>query len=83
MSQHSRRGREAARATARIAFPTAGTAERRQMPVRIGYTLAMATATGAPVRVDGQLMDQLAVDAQDDLVGRFTRNEPASQPPRC
>ena len=45
------RGREAAQATARIEFTTAGTAERRQMPVRIGYTLAMAAATGAPVRV--------------------------------
>jgi hypothetical protein len=50
------------------------------MPVFTGYTLAMATATGAPVRVDGQLMDQLAVAAQDDLVGWFTRNEPAPQP---
>jgi hypothetical protein len=30
------RGREAAQATARIEFTTAGTAERRQMPVRIG-----------------------------------------------
>ena len=41
-----RRGREAAR----IEFTTAGTAERRQMPARIGYTLAMAAATGAPVQ---------------------------------
>lgn len=56
------RGREA---TARIEFTTAGTAERRKMPVRIGYTLAMAAATGAPVRVAGQLTGQLAVAAQD------------------
>jgi len=74
---------EAAQATARIEFTTAGTAERRQMPVRIGYTLAMAAATGAPVRVAGQLMDQLAVAAQDDLVGQFTRNVPLPQPTRC
>ena len=78
-----RRGREAAQATAQIEFTTAGTAERRQMPVRIGYTLAMAAATGAPVRVAGQLMDQLAVAAQDDLVGQFTRNVPLPQPARC
>jgi hypothetical protein len=53
------------------------------MPVRIGYTLAMAAATGAPVRVADQLMDQLAVAAQDDLVGQFTRNVPLPQPTRC
>jgi hypothetical protein len=68
------RGREAAQATARIEFTAAGTAERRQMPVCIGYALAMAAATGAPVRVAGQLTGQLAVAAQDDLAGRFTRN---------
>ena len=77
------RGREAAQATARIDFTTAGTAERRQMPVRIGYTLAMAAATGAPVRVGGQLTGQLAVAAQDDLAGQFTRNVPLPQPARC
>ena len=53
------------------------------MPVRIGYTLAMAAATGAPVRVAGQLTGQLAVAAQDDLVGQFTRNVPLPQPARC
>ncbi len=58
------RGREAAQATARIEFTTAGTAERRQMPVLIGYTLAMAAATGAPARVAGQLTGQLAVTAR-------------------
>ena len=72
------RGREAAQATARIEFATAGTAERRQMPVRIGYTLAMAAATGAPIRV----ARQLAVAAQDDLAGQFTRNVPLPQPTR-
>jgi hypothetical protein len=77
----SRRGREAAQATAdRVRY--AGTAELRQMPVRIGSTLAMAAAAGAPVRVAGQVMDQLAVAAQDDLAGQFTRNVPLPQPAR-
>ncbi len=71
-----RPGREAARATARIGFTAAGTAGPRQMTVRIGYALAMAAATGAPVRVAGQLMDQLAVPAQGDLAGQFTRDVP-------
>jgi hypothetical protein len=53
------------------------------MPVRIGYTLAMAAATGAPVRVADRLTGQLAVPAQDDLVGQFTRNIPLPQPTRC
>jgi len=39
------------------------------MPVRIGYALAMAAATGAPIRVAGQLMDQLAVPAESGLGG--------------
>jgi hypothetical protein len=60
----------------------AGTAEPRQMTVRIGYALAMAAATGAPVRVADQLMDQLAVPAQDDLVGQFTRDVPLPRPRR-
>ena len=69
-----RRGRDAAQAIARIEFTAAGTAERRQMTVRIGYALAMAAATGAPVRVADQLMDQLAVPAEGDLVVQFTRD---------
>ena len=36
----------------------------------------MAAATGAPVRVADQLMDRLAVPAQDDLEGQFTRDVP-------
>jgi len=71
-----RHGRDTAQATARIDFTAAGTAEPRQMTVRIGYALAMAAATAAPVRVADQLMDQLAVPAQDDLVGQFTRDLP-------
>jgi hypothetical protein len=71
-----RRGREIAQATARIEFTSAGTAEPGQMPVRLGYALAMAAVTGAPVRVAGQLMDQLAVPAEDDLAGQFTRDVP-------
>ena len=71
-----RRGRDTPRATTRIEFTAAGTAEPRQLPVRIGYALAMAAATGAPIRVADQLMDQLAVPAQSDLVGQFTRDVP-------
>jgi hypothetical protein len=77
-----RRGRDTAQATARIEFTAAGTAESRQMTVRIGYALAMAAATGAPIRVADQLMDQLAVPAQEDLVGQFTRNVPLPRPRR-
>jgi len=75
-------GRDTAQATARIEFTAAGTAEPRQMTVRIGYALAMAAATGAPVRVANELMDQLAVPAQDDLVGQFTRDVPLARPRR-
>jgi bifunctional DNase/RNase len=71
-----RPGRDAAQATARIDFTAAGTAEPRQMTVRIGYALALAAATGAPIRVADQLMDQLAVPAQEDLVGQFTKDVP-------
>ena len=77
-----RRGRDAVQAAARIEFAAAGTAEPREMTVRLGYALAMAWATGAPVRVAGQLMDQLAVPAQDDLAGQFTRDVPLPRPPR-
>ena len=43
-------GRDLAQAAARIAFTAAGATGPGQMPVRIGYALAMAAATGAPVR---------------------------------
>ncbi len=69
-------GRDIAQAAARIEFTAAGTAEPRHLPVRIGYALALAAATGAPVRVADQLMDQRAVPAQDDLVDQFTRDVP-------
>ena len=69
-------GRDLARAAARIEFTAAGTAEPRQLPVRIGYALALAAAAGAPIRVADQLMDRLAVPAQDDLAGQFTRDVP-------
>jgi bifunctional DNase/RNase len=71
-----RRGRDTTQATARIGFTAAGTSEPRQMTVRVGYALAIAAATGAPVRVADQLMDQLAVPAQDDLIGQFTNDVP-------
>ena len=38
------------------------------MPVRIGYALAMTAATGTPVWITDQLMDQLAVPAQGELL---------------
>ena len=71
-----RHGRDTPQATARIEFTAAGTAEPRQMTVRIGYALAMAAATGAPVRVADQLMDRLAVSAHGDLANQFTRDVP-------
>ena len=71
-----RRRRATPHATTRIEFTAAGTVEPRQMTVRIGYALAMAAATGAPIRVADQLMDQLAVPVQGDLVGQFTRDVP-------
>jgi hypothetical protein len=71
-----RHGPGTVQATTRIEFTAAGTGEPRQMTVRIGYALAMAAATGAPVRVAGQLMDQLAVPAQADLVGQCTQDVP-------
>jgi len=75
-----RRGRgtaqTATQATTRIEFTAAGTAEPGQMPVRLGYALAMAAVTGVPVRVAGQLMDRLAVPAEGDLAGQFTRDVP-------
>jgi hypothetical protein len=77
-----RRGRDTPQATTRIEFTAAGTAEPRQMTVRIGYALAMAAATGAPIRVADQLMDQLAVPAQSDLVGQFTKDVPLPRPRR-
>jgi hypothetical protein len=53
------------------------------MTVRIGYALAMAAATGAPIQVADPLMDQLAVPAQDDPVGQFTRDVPLPRPRRA
>jgi hypothetical protein len=44
------------------------------------YALALAAATGAPIQVAGQVMDQLAVPAQDDLLGQFTRHVPLPRP---
>jgi bifunctional DNase/RNase len=71
-----RRGHNGLRLPARIEFTAAGTVEPRQMTARIGYALALAAATGAPIQVADQVMDQLAVPAQDDLLGQFTRGVP-------
>ena len=51
-------GRDLAQAAVRIAFTAAGATEPGQMPVRVGYALAMAAATGAPIRIADQLMDR-------------------------
>lgn len=67
---------------ARIEFTAAGTAEARQMTTRIGYALALAAAAGAPIQVAERVMDQLAVPAQDDLLGQFTRDVPVPRPKR-
>jgi bifunctional DNase/RNase len=67
---------DAPQASGRIEFTVAGTVEARQMTARIGYALALAEATGAPIQVADQLMDRLAVPAQDDLVGQFTTGVP-------
>jgi hypothetical protein len=69
-------GRDLAQAAARIEFTTAGVAEPGQMPVRIRYALALAAATGAPIRVADKLMDRFAVPAQSDLAAQFTSDVP-------
>jgi hypothetical protein len=71
-----RRGPSDLRPAARIGFTAAGTAEPQEMTARLGYALALAAATGAPVRVADELTGQLAVPAESDLVGQFTRNVP-------
>lgn len=76
-----RQGRDNPQATAQIEFTAAGTAEPRRMTARIGYALALAAATGAPIRVAGRLMDELAVPGRDDLVSQFTRDVPLPPQP--
>ena len=46
------------------------------MTARIACALALAAATCAPIQVADRLMDQLAIPAQHDLAGRFTRDIP-------
>ena len=75
-----RHGRDGPRPPARIEFTAPGMAEPRQMTARIGYALALAAATGAPIQVADQVMDQLAVPAHDDLLGQFTRDVPLPRP---
>jgi len=69
-------GHDLAQAAVRIEFTAAGATEPGQMPVRIGYALALAAATGAPIRMADQLMDRFAVPAQSDLAGQFTGDVP-------
>jgi bifunctional DNase/RNase len=72
-----RRGPDGPRlqASARIGFTPTG-AEPGETTTRIGYALALAHAAGVPIRVPDELMDRLAVPAQDDLVAQFTRDVP-------
>ena len=69
-------GHDLAQAPVRIEFTAAGAAEPGQMPVRIGHALAMAAATGAPIRIADNLMDRLAVPAEGDLAAQFSRGVP-------
>jgi len=69
-------GHDLAQTAARTEFTAAGATEPGQMPVRIGYALAMAAATGAPIRIADNLMDRLAVPAQSDLAAQFSRDVP-------
>ncbi len=50
------------------------------LTARIGYALALAAATGAPIQVADQVMDQLAVPAHNDLLAQFTRDVPVPRP---
>jgi bifunctional DNase/RNase len=75
-----RHGRDGPRSPARIEFTAAGTGGSGQMTARIGYALALAAATGAPIQVADQVMERLAVPAQDDPVGQFTRDVPLPRP---
>jgi RNA polymerase sigma factor (sigma-70 family) len=53
----------------------------QHVTVRAGIGLALATATGAPIRVTGALMDRLAVPVtDDDLPGQFLARRPAGPP---
>ena len=75
-----RHGRDGPASPARIEFTAAGSAGPGQITARIGYALALAAATGAPIQVPGRVMDQLAVPAQDDVLGQFTRDVPLPGP---
>ena len=73
-------GRDGTRPAARIELTAAVTAGPRRMTARIGYALALAAATRAPIQVADQVMDHLAVSAQDDLLGQLTRDVPLPRP---
>ena len=75
----SKRGREAGGRADRVHYGRGPLSRVRCQSVSV-------RASRRPVRrseVAGQLMDQLAVAAQDDLAGEFTRNVPLPQPTRC
>jgi len=61
--------------TVRVGLATAGGA--RHVMVSAGYGLALAAATGAPVRVADEVMDRLAVPVQgEDLLAPFQTSLP-------
>ena len=65
---------------ARIEF-TGAAGPQRTMVVRLGYALALAAGSGAPVRVSDAVMDRLAVPVQgDDLLGPFLDRTPGPAP---
>jgi hypothetical protein len=56
--------------TAAARIEVGGRAGSRQVTARLGLGLAVAAATGAPVRVDGTVLDRLAVPVPgDDTIG--------------
>jgi Domain of unknown function (DUF151) len=62
--------------TARIEF-TGAAGPQRTMVVRLGYALAVAAGTGAPVRVSDAVMERLAVPVQGgDLLTPFLGDAP-------
>jgi len=65
-------------ATARIAV--GGRAGSRQVTARLGLGLAVAAATGAPIRLDGAVLDRLGVPVPgDDAIGPILDRLPAGR----
>jgi hypothetical protein len=66
--------------TAAARIDVAGRAGSRQVTARLGLGLAVAAATGAPVRMAGAVLDRLAVPvAGDDVLGPILDRIPADR----